>query len=58
MHVPNFMMAKIKAALNEIKLRPLLLKVYTNFNYCYIQKIVIIYLVSFSIESLIKNLFF
>jgi hypothetical protein len=35
---------------------PLLLKVYTNFNYCYIQKIVIIYLVSFSIESLIKKL--
>jgi hypothetical protein len=35
----------------------LLLKVYTNFNYCYIQKIVIIYLVSFSIESLIKTYF-
>jgi hypothetical protein len=52
------MMAKIKAALNEIKLRPLsYLKVYTNFNYCYIQKIVIIYLVSFSIESLIKTYF-
>jgi hypothetical protein len=32
-------------------------KVYTNFNYCYIQKIVIIYLVSFSIESLIKTYF-
>jgi hypothetical protein len=26
-------MAKIKAALNEIKLNPSYLKVYTNFNY-------------------------
>jgi hypothetical protein len=31
-------------------------KVYTNFNYCYIQKM-IIYLVRFSIESLIKTYF-
>jgi hypothetical protein len=49
-------MAKIKAALNEIKLNPSYLKVYTNF-ITYIQKIVIIYLISFSIESLIKKLF-